>query len=103
MTLPPLQVITVGVQRVGLYEFGDPQGQPVLTFHGVPASGAGFDFADAPARKRGLRILAPDRPGIGRSSAADGWGIADYPPMVARLADALGVDRFGVWGYSGGG
>ena len=23
--------------------------------------------------------------------------------MVARLADALGVDRFGVWGYSGGG
>jgi pimeloyl-ACP methyl ester carboxylesterase len=103
MTIPSLQVITVCDQRVCLYEYGDPQGQPVLTFHGVPACGAGFDFADAPARERGLRIVAPDRPGIGRSSAVDGWSIADYPPMVARLADALGVDRFGVWGYSGGG
>jgi len=103
MAVPQPKVSTVGDQRVGLYEYGDPQGQSVLTFHGVPACGAGFDFADTPARARGLRILAPDRPGVGRSSPVDGWGIADYPAMVAALADALGVDTFKVWGYSGGG
>jgi pimeloyl-ACP methyl ester carboxylesterase len=103
MTIPVPKVITVGDQRVGLYEYGDPQGRPVLTFHGVPACGAGFDFADAPAKARGLRILAPDRPGVGRSSVVDGWGITAYPAMVARLADALELERFAVWGYSGGG
>jgi pimeloyl-ACP methyl ester carboxylesterase len=96
-------VIDVGDERIGLYEYGDSGGLPIFTFHGIPACGAGFQFADGPATERGLRILAPDRPGVGRSSTADGWGVADYPPMIARLADALGVDRFAVWGYSGGG
>ena len=90
------RVVAVGDRRVGLYEYGDPEGRPVLTFHGVPACGAGFDFADGPARARGLRILAPDRPGVGLSSVVDSWGVADYPTMVAGLADELGVDRFGV-------
>ena len=103
MAIPKPKVISVGDQRVGVYEYGDPTGQPVLTFHGVPACGAGFDFADAPARARALRIVAPDRPGVGRSSVVDSWGVPDYPAMVAALADALGIDRFAVWGYSGGG
>lgn len=61
--VPRPRVVAVGNGKVGMYEYGDPGGRPVLTFHGIPASGAGFDFADAPARARGLRILAPDRPG----------------------------------------
>jgi len=88
---------------VGYYEFGDPLGKPVLAFHGVPACGAGFAFADEPARERRLRIIAPDRPGVGRSSRRATWRVSDYPAMVAAFADALGIDRFGVWGYSGGG
>ncbi|MGD9996253.1 MAG: alpha/beta fold hydrolase [Ilumatobacteraceae bacterium] len=88
---------------VGFYEYGDPTGYPVLTFHGTPACGAGFAFADEPARARGLRIIAPDRPGVGRSSRRSGWVVGDYPTMVAAFADALGLGRFSVWGYSGGG
>jgi pimeloyl-ACP methyl ester carboxylesterase len=90
-------------QVVGVYEYGQADGRPVMVFHGTPACGAGFDWADAPARERGLRLIAPDRPGVGLSSRLDGWRVADWPPIVAALAGVVGVDRFAVWGYSGGG
>src|SRR3954451_23128742 len=90
-------------QVVGVYEYGDADGRPVMVFHGTPACGAGFDFADAPARERGLRLIAPDRPGVGLSSRVDGHRVRDWPPIVAALAGVVGVDRFAVWGYSGGG
>jgi len=88
---------------VGVYEYGDPAGRPVMVFHGTPACGAGFVWADAPARARGLRLVAPDRPGVGLSTPFDGWTVRDWPPIVATLADTLGIDRYAVWGYSGGG
>lgn len=88
---------------VGVYEYGDADGYPVLVFHGVPACGAGFTWADEPARARGLRLIAPDRPGVGWSTPAKDWHVGDYPKMTAALADALAITRFAVWGYSGGG
>jgi pimeloyl-ACP methyl ester carboxylesterase len=96
-------VVLADGATVGYYAYGDPDGRPVLAFHGTPACGAGFGWADEPARARGIRLLAPDRPGVGRSSRSDGWRVADYPALVAAFADALGLERFGVWGYSGGG
>lgn len=95
--------MSVDARTVAVWEYGDPAGPVVLALHGIPACGAGFEWADAAAAERGLRVLAPDRPGVGRSSPQDGWRVADYPPMVAALADALGIDRYVVWGYSGGG
>jgi pimeloyl-ACP methyl ester carboxylesterase len=101
---PPPRTVAVGSAReVGYYEYGDPDGRPVLAFHGVPACGAGFTFADEPGRARGLRVLAPDRPGVGLSTPVDEWDVGSYPAMVAAFADAVGIDRFGVLGYSGGG
>ena len=88
---------------VGVYEYGQADGRPVMVFHGTPACGAGFDWADAPARDRGLRLIAPDRPGVGLSSRRVGYTISDWPPIVTALATIVGVDRFAVWGYSGGG
>jgi len=73
---------------VGLYEYGDPDGRPVFAFHGVPACGAGFDWADEPARIRGLRLLAPDRPGIGKSS---GPALADAGAYPARIAACVAL------------
>lgn len=88
---------------IGYYEYGDPAGKPVLAFHGTPSCGAGFAFADGPALERHLRVIAPDRPGVGRSSRRESWRVSDYPAMVDSFVDALGINRFGVWGYSGGG
>jgi len=103
MAIPQPRAVTVGAGVVGVYEYGVPDGAPVFVFHGTPACGAGFAWADAPARERSLRLIAPDRPGVGLSSRLDSYTVADYPPMVAALADALGIERFAVWGYSGGG
>lgn len=90
----------------GYYEFGDPDGRPVVAMHGTPNAGAGFAWADAPARERGVRVLAPDRPGVGDS---DTWHldhpvtVADYVEPLRTFADALGLENFTVLGYSGGG
>jgi pimeloyl-ACP methyl ester carboxylesterase len=101
--VPVPREVNVGESVVGVYEYGDPSGAPVMVFHGTPACGAGFAWADAPARERGLRLIAPDRPGVGVSSRIRSWTIADYPARVGALADVLGFERFSVWGYSGGG
>ena len=103
MAIPQPREVKVGSAVVGVYEYGDPNGAPVFVFHGTPACGAGFAWADEPARERGLRLLAPDRPGVGLSSRRDAYTVADYPAMVGALADALDIHRFAVWGYSGGG
>ncbi|MCU1426299.1 MAG: alpha/beta hydrolase fold protein [Actinomycetia bacterium] len=88
---------------VGYYEFGDPSGFPVIALHGTPASGAGFLFAHESARAHGLRLLAPDRPGVGRSDLVKRRPVRAYASDLAEFADALGIDRFAVLGYSGGG
>ncbi len=96
-------VLTVAGRRVALVEHGDPTGAPVFLFHGVPASRLGHGFADRPARERGARVIVPDRAAIGASDPLPGRTIAGYAGEVTALADALGIDRFAVVGYSGGG
>jgi pimeloyl-ACP methyl ester carboxylesterase len=103
VAIPEPREVPVGAGVVGVYEYGDAGGAPVFVFHGTPACGAGFAWADEPARERRLRLLAPDRPGVGRSTRRAGYTVADYPPAVAAFADVLGIEQFAVWGYSGGG
>jgi pimeloyl-ACP methyl ester carboxylesterase len=90
-------------RNIGVYEYGDPNGRPIIALHGTPSCGAGFDWTDAPARERGLRVIAPDRPGIGHSDPAPMSSVAEYATDVEALADALAIERFVVLGYSGGG
>jgi hypothetical protein len=77
--------ITVGTDTVSVYEYGDQNGQPVFASHGVPSCGAGFDLAHEPARARRLRLIAPDRPGVGRSTTRAGWGVGDYPALMMAM------------------
>jgi pimeloyl-ACP methyl ester carboxylesterase len=44
-----------------------------------------------------------DRPGIGGSDVLPRRTLADWPNDVVELADRLGIDEFGVVGWSGGG
>ena len=91
-----------GTRALGVAEFGDPQGRPVFYCHGCPGSRieAGV-LADA-ATHVGARLIAVDRPGIGLSPPQPGRRILDWPADVARLADALAIDRFTILGFSGG-
>jgi pimeloyl-ACP methyl ester carboxylesterase len=84
-------------------ELGDPAGRPLLYFHGLPGSrldGAPFE---ADLARSGLRAIALDRPGFGRSSVQRHRRLLDWPGDVAAVADRLGLERFPVVGYSSGG
>src|SRR5204863_1333027 len=59
--------------------------------------------ACADARRLGVRLIAPERPGCGRSCAAPERTLLSWPADVLEFADALGIDRFAVVGFSAGG
>jgi pimeloyl-ACP methyl ester carboxylesterase len=84
-------------------EYGDPDGVPVLSFHGGLSSRLDAAPAHDAALSLGVRIVSPDRPGMGRSSFQPGRRLLDWPFDVATLTGALGIDRFAVMGWSCGG
>jgi len=88
-------------RRLAYTTYGDPTGRPVLFCHGTPGSRLLGRLLDAPAAERGVRLLAPDRPGIGDSGDAD-RSIDDWPDDVAALLSRLDADRATVLGFSGG-
>jgi pimeloyl-ACP methyl ester carboxylesterase len=90
-------------RTLGYAEYGAVGGKPVLVFHGGLGARVQVRVAHAPALARGIRIIAPDRPGQGLSTRQLGRTIADWPGDVRELADALGIARFAVVGISGGG
>lgn len=84
-------------------EFGDRGGEPVIAFHGTPSCRLEEVAFDGPASERNVRVIAPDRPGIGRSSPQPHRALLDWPADVTALADRLSLDSYVVLGVSGGG
>lgn len=84
-------------------EGGDPGGVPVLMHSGTPGSSLLYDPHIRDAEERGIRLFSYDRPGYGRSTRQHGRTVADCAVDVAAVCDALGIERFCVWGISGGG
>ncbi len=89
-------------RRIGFAEYGDPDGLPAIALHGTPGSRDMFALTDAGARARGLRIIAPERPGYGLSEAHHFDALPQTASDVEAIADALGLDRFALIGVSGG-
>ncbi|TDU64117.1 pimeloyl-ACP methyl ester carboxylesterase [Prosthecobacter fusiformis] len=88
---------------LGFAEHGDPAGVPCFYFHGWPSARVQGELMDEAGRKHGLRIISADRPGIGLSDFQPGRELKDWPPVLAELADHLGIQKFHVLGWSGGG
>jgi pimeloyl-ACP methyl ester carboxylesterase len=89
-------------RTIGYAEYGAPQGQAVIALHGTPGSRLIFAFTGAAARDRGLRIIAPDRPGYGLSDFRPCQSLTQSAEDARALADALALDRFALIGVSGG-
>lgn len=86
-----------------VHEAGPADGPLVVVQQGTPMSGLLFEPHAADASQRGIRLVAYDRPGYGGSTSAPDRSVVDAAADVAAIADALGVERFAVWGISGGG
>ena len=92
-------------RRLGYDEYGPADGAPLFYFHGTPSSRKDWltlGNAGLP-EKLGVRVIVADRPGLGLSSFQRRRCIGDWSADVAALADALNIQHFAVFGYSGGG
>lgn len=98
------RIVSVGDgRRLSCAEYGDPDGTPVLFFHGTPGSRLLGRLFDEEARRHGIRLLSLDRPGYGRSTPWPGRTLSDTGTFVAALLDDAGISRTRVVGFSGGG
>ncbi|MBO0881214.1 MAG: alpha/beta hydrolase [Mycobacterium sp.] len=89
---------------LGYAEFGDPDGAVVLWFHGTLGARRQFPVVGRRAAERlGLRVVLVERPGSGLSDCHRYAAVVDWAADMAELADALGAERLGIVGLSGGG
>lgn len=84
-------------------EYGDSTGAPVFLFHGLPGSRLSWGLLPNDPFLPGLRLIAPDRPGFGRSDPKPNRTLLEWVDDVVELADALAIEEFAVLGVSGGG
>lgn len=89
-------------RELGFAEYGDPDGRPVLFFHGMPGSSRlHADMAEVAVRS-GVRLVAVDRPGYGLSTPQPGRTLLGWADDIAVLTKALDISKFAIVGFSGG-
>src|SRR5215467_679630 len=89
-------------RSLGYAEYGDPNGTPIVLFHGMPGSRLVGKMFDQVAQAQQARLLVADRPGYATSSALRHGSLLGFVNDVSALAETLQVDRFAVLGISGG-
>jgi pimeloyl-ACP methyl ester carboxylesterase len=95
-------VITLADGRALSYVVAGAESGPLIAVLDGPCS-RGLGRAVAPtARDIGIRLVIPDRPGSHDSTPQQGRRIADWPADHLALLDALGAERAGILGQSGG-
>ncbi len=87
---------------LGYDEWGPGDGFPIFGFLGTPLSRLAHVGEAAPSAA-GVRLILVDRPGYGLSDFHVERRLLDWPGDVAQLADSLELERFAVFGMSGGG
>jgi pimeloyl-ACP methyl ester carboxylesterase len=75
----------------------------VLVQFGTPCAGVPYAPLVAAATRRGIRFATYSRPGYGSSTRHEGRSVGDCADDVVAVAEALGLERLHVVGWSGGG
>ena len=85
-------------------EYGHPEGLPIFVFHGNPNSRLLWSVIPGSPFLPNIRLIAPDRPGYGQTDFVEGvTTLENWPNDVVALADTLGIEKFAIFGPSGGG
>lgn len=96
--------IAIHDRRISFDLYGPETGHPVIYCHGSP--GSRFEWSmladEEVAVKAGVRLIVPDRPGMGLSNSQPGRRLVDWATDCAALANALDLQRFSLLGISGG-
>lgn len=78
-------------------------GSPVFYFHGTASSRLEALLLKRLAETAPLQLISVDRPGYGLSTYNPRRNLLDFNGDLNCLADHLGLDKFAVLGWSGGG
>lgn len=96
-----------GTLRMAYVEAGRPDGSPVVLLHGEPSWSFLYRGVIRELASAGLRVIAPDLAGFGRSDKPAEIGDHTYARHVewtrALLLDALALDQITVVGQDWGG
>jgi len=90
-------------RRLAWSDTGDADGLPVILMHAIAGSRHLRHPDDRILYEYGVRLIIPERPGVGDSDPLPGRRVRDWPKDVAALADHLGLQKFAVLGYSAAG
>jgi len=85
------------------YEYGDPDGRPVLTLDNLGAAMPDHGYFDDWYREKGLRMIMIVRPGYGISTYKADMEFRDFGPDILALCEHLGLHRPPMAAYCGGG
>jgi len=96
-------MVPVGGDRQLAYaEYGSADGLPVVFLHGTPGSRRLGALFESSARTHGVRLIAPDRPGFGRSSPRPDRAVGDAAEFLVPVLDDAGVETAALVAFSGG-
>lgn len=90
---------TSGGRRLAYIDNGEG-GMPLFLLHGYTDSSRSWSLIEP--YLAGHRLVMPDLPGHGLSTAMSKPTIEEFADDIIRLADALGIQRFAVAGHSMG-
>ncbi len=96
LTLPDRRVLS-------WYEYGDPDGRPVLTLDNLGAALPDHSYFDDWYREQGLRMIMIVRPGYGISTYKPDMEFRDFGPDILALCEHLALDRPPMAAFCGGG
>ncbi|MDT8428597.1 MAG: alpha/beta hydrolase [Pseudomonadales bacterium] len=83
-------------------EYGDDRAYPLVYFHSHGSSRIEASLLHQQAKESGFRIIAVDRPGLGRSDPHPGMSLEDFAEDVLQLMVCLKLERYGILALAGG-
>jgi len=97
------QIETGDGRMIAIARWGRTGGAPVIAHHGTPMCRLDLPGSAGMLDELGVDLIMFDRAGYGRSTPLPGRAVATAAADTQTIADALGIDRFAVYGVSGGG
>lgn len=83
-------------RKLGYAEYGTPNGQAIICFHGLPGSRIDFARFDDAAKMVHARVISVDRPGVGLSSPDSQATMLSIARDVEFLTDSLGLEKYAI-------
>lgn len=90
--------------QVSLADVGNPNGRPVMVFLGLGCVRYLIALYDEMAEALGLRLIAVDRWGMGRTAEVpqDQRGLKEWAAVCEEVLDTLGIRECGILAHSAG-